>query len=145
MADAAARQLQYEYKAVRIIYILMLGYLHDQETFINMFYIYRILILFYKLMFDLLKGEVEMRLLVKSCPWWENYQVPKWVTGHKELDQVKLRREKLSKLVFSMLSKKQGQYFGIFVKIQNNSNPQSLENILILLHFSHISYIYHIF
>lgn len=99
MADAAARQLQYEYKAVskkyfdyrlKIFYYLSLYYYYY-------FLFFRTQILCYKLMCALLIDATAMKLLVKYARWLENWKAQKWVIAFKELNQLKQKKEKQSK------------------------------------------------
>lgn len=66
MADAAARQLQYEYKAVSIE--VEISEIEKPKKNLNTYIFFiRTLILYYKLMSDSLKEGVEMKPLEKLC------------------------------------------------------------------------------
>lgn len=104
MADAAARQLQYEYKAVRFeIEMNFKSLQHFNLKRFHSFFLfifYRIQIWFYKPMFDLLKDLEEMRQPEKCSRLLESYKAPKWEIELYALSQKKLKSEKLSKLIF---------------------------------------------
>lgn len=48
-------------------------------------------------MYDLLKGEVEMKQQEKLCPLLGSWMEPEWVTDFKEQNQLKQKKEKWSK------------------------------------------------
>jgi hypothetical protein len=50
-------------------------------------YVFRIQILYFKLMFALLSAVVEMRLQERLCPLWGNWRVLVWAIDIKERDQ----------------------------------------------------------
>jgi len=47
-------------------------------------FVFRIPILYFKLMFALLSDVVEMRQQARLCPLWGNWMVLEWVIGIKE-------------------------------------------------------------
>lgn len=87
MADAAARQLQYEYKAVSkkcqnstLLHIPTIISIYIELFIINS----RTLILYYKLMCDSSIDVTVMRPQVKYVHWLENWKVQRWVIVFKE-------------------------------------------------------------